>query len=95
MTKAAKAFLKSTTANLDAVLASLTPEEQHDLLDALAKVTEELAECVSLVGPIKKNLSRKSQSRKLHHSAVHSINPVLSYRQLLMKQFLRPALVGM
>jgi hypothetical protein len=47
MTKAAKAFLKLTTANLDAVLASLTPEEQHDLLDALAKVTEELAECVS------------------------------------------------
>ena len=37
MTKAAKAFLKST----DAVLASLTPEEQHDLLDALAGEVEE------------------------------------------------------
>ena len=41
MTQAAKAFLNSTTANLDAVLASLTPEEQHDLLDALAGEVEE------------------------------------------------------
>lgn len=41
MTKAAKDFLKSTTTNLDAVLAALTQEEQHDLLDALAGEIEE------------------------------------------------------
>ena len=31
-----KVFLKSTTDGLDEVLAVLTPEDQHDLLDALA-----------------------------------------------------------
>jgi hypothetical protein len=41
MTKAAKEFLKSTTTKLDEMLTSLTPEEQHDLLDALAGEVEE------------------------------------------------------
>ena len=41
MNKAAKEFLKSTTTKLDEILASLTPEEQHDLLDALAGEIEE------------------------------------------------------
>ncbi len=41
MTKAAKEFLKSTTTKMDEILASLTPEEQHDLLDALAGEVEE------------------------------------------------------
>ena len=41
MTKAAKEFLKSTATKLDEILASLTPEEQHDLLDALAGEVEE------------------------------------------------------
>ena len=36
MTKSAKEFLKSTTTKLDEILAALTPEEQHDLLDTLA-----------------------------------------------------------
>ena len=36
MTKSAKEFLKSTTTKMDEILAALTPEEQHDLLDALA-----------------------------------------------------------
>ena len=37
----AKDFLRSTTTKLDEVLASLTQEEQHDLLDALAGEIEE------------------------------------------------------
>ena len=41
MTKQAKDFLKSTTTKLDEILAALTPEEQHDLLDALAGEVEE------------------------------------------------------
>ncbi len=41
MTKAAKEFLKSTTSKLDEILAALTSEEQHDLLDALAGEVEE------------------------------------------------------
>lgn len=41
MTKAAKEFLKSTTLKMDEMLAALTPEEQHDLLDALAGEVEE------------------------------------------------------
>jgi hypothetical protein len=41
MTKAAKGFLKSTTTKMDEILAALTPEEQHDLLDALAGEVEE------------------------------------------------------
>lgn len=41
MTKPAKEFLKSTTSQLDEVLAALTPEEQHDLLDALAGEVED------------------------------------------------------
>ena len=41
MTKAAKEFLKSTTTKLDEILAALTQEEQHDLLDALAGEVEE------------------------------------------------------
>lgn len=41
MTKAAKDFLKSTTTKLDEVLATLTQQEQHDLLDALAGEIEE------------------------------------------------------
>lgn len=41
MNKAAKEFLKSTTAKMDEMLASLTPEQQHDLLDALAGEIEE------------------------------------------------------
>ncbi len=41
MNKAAKEFLKSTTTKMDEILAALTPEEQHDLLDALAGEVEE------------------------------------------------------
>jgi hypothetical protein len=41
MTKSAKEFLKSTTTKLDEIMAALTPEEQHDLLDALAGEVEE------------------------------------------------------
>lgn len=41
MTKAAKEFLKSTTTKLDEIMAALTPEEQHDLLDALVGEVEE------------------------------------------------------
>ncbi len=41
MTKAAREFLKSTTTKLDEVLATLTQEEQHDLLDTLAGEIEE------------------------------------------------------
>ena len=41
MTKSAKEFLKSTISTLDETLASLTQEEQHDLLDALAGEVEE------------------------------------------------------
>jgi hypothetical protein len=41
MTKPAKEFLKATTTKLNEILAALTPEEQHDLLDALAGEVEE------------------------------------------------------
>ena len=41
MNKAAKEFLKSTTTKLDEILAAMTPEEQHDLLDALAAEVED------------------------------------------------------
>ncbi len=41
MTKTAKEFLKSTTTKLDEILAELTQEDQHDLLDALAAEIEE------------------------------------------------------
>jgi len=41
MKRSAREFLQSTTTLLDHVLASLTPEEQHDLLDALAGEVEE------------------------------------------------------
>jgi hypothetical protein len=41
MNKPAKEFLKATTTKLDEILAALTPEEQHDLLDALAGEVEE------------------------------------------------------
>lgn len=41
MTKAAKEFLKSTTTKLDEILPAMTPEDQHELLDALAGEVEE------------------------------------------------------
>jgi len=41
MKRSTREFLQSTTTLLDRVLASLTPEEQHDLLDALAGEMEE------------------------------------------------------
>lgn len=41
MTKSAKEFLKSTTTKMDEILAALTPEEQHDLLDTLAGEVED------------------------------------------------------
>ena len=37
----ARDFIRSTTNRLDAMLAVLTQEEQHDLLDALAGEIEE------------------------------------------------------
>ena len=37
----AREIIRSTTTLLDHVLATLTPEEQHDLLDALAGEVEE------------------------------------------------------
>lgn len=41
MKRSARDFIRSTTSLLDHVLATLTPEEQHDLLDALAGEVEE------------------------------------------------------
>jgi hypothetical protein len=41
MERSARDFIRSTTSLLDHVLATLTPEEQHDLLDALAGEAEE------------------------------------------------------
>lgn len=41
MTKPAREFIKATTTKLDAVLASLPQQDQHDLLDALAAKIEE------------------------------------------------------
>ncbi len=41
MKRNAREFISSTTALLDHILATLTQEEQHDLLDALAAEVEE------------------------------------------------------
>lgn len=41
MTKAARESIKTTTAKLDVVLASLPQEDLHDRLDALAAEIEE------------------------------------------------------
>lgn len=41
MTKAAKELLKSTMTKLDEVLATLTQDDKHDLLDSLAAEIEE------------------------------------------------------
>ena len=41
MTKPAREFIKATTTKLGEVLASLPPQDQHDLLDALAAEIEE------------------------------------------------------
>ena len=41
MTSPAREFIRSTTATLDRLLALLTEDEQHDLLDALAAEVEE------------------------------------------------------
>lgn len=41
MKRDAREFIRSTTTLLDHVLTKLTPEEQHDLLDALAGGGEE------------------------------------------------------
>ena len=41
MKRNAREFLRSTTTLLDHVLETLTHEEQHDLLDALAAEVEE------------------------------------------------------
>ena len=41
MKRNAREFIRSTRTLLDHVLATLTPEEQHDLLDALAGEFEE------------------------------------------------------
>jgi hypothetical protein len=41
MKRDAREFIRSTTTLLDHVLATLTPEEQHELLDALAGEIEE------------------------------------------------------
>jgi hypothetical protein len=41
MKRNAREFIRSTTTLLDHVLATLTQEEQHDLLDALAGEIEE------------------------------------------------------
>jgi hypothetical protein len=41
MKQSAREFIRSTTTLLDHVLPTLTQEEQHDLLDALAAEVEE------------------------------------------------------
>jgi hypothetical protein len=41
MKRNAREFIRSTTTLLDHILATLTPGEQHDLLDALAGEVEE------------------------------------------------------
>ena len=41
MKRNAREFIRSTTTLLDHILATLTQEEQHDLLDALAGEVEE------------------------------------------------------
>jgi hypothetical protein len=41
MKRNAREFIRSTTTLLDPILATLTPEEQHELLDALAGEIEE------------------------------------------------------
>jgi hypothetical protein len=41
MQRNAREFIRSTTTLLDHILATLTQEEQHDLLDALAGEVEE------------------------------------------------------
>jgi hypothetical protein len=41
MQRNAREFIRSTTTLLDHILATLSPEEQHDLLDALAGEVEE------------------------------------------------------
>lgn len=46
MKRNAPEFLQSTTPLLDHVLASLTQEEQHELLDALAGEVEERLDTV-------------------------------------------------
>ncbi len=67
MTKAAKEFLKSTTTKLDEILAALTPEEQHDLLDALAGEVEERLDqlvCVTM------NIHTSPAPRELSNSRI-------------------------
>ena len=46
MNNAAREFVRATTVKLDAMLESLTMEQQHDLLDALAGEIEERLEQV-------------------------------------------------
>jgi hypothetical protein len=41
MNRNARDFIRSTTTLLDHILATLTQEEQHDVLDALAAEVEE------------------------------------------------------
>jgi hypothetical protein len=41
MKRNAREFIRSTITLLDHILTTLTPEEQHDLLDALAGEVEE------------------------------------------------------
>ena len=46
MKQSAREFIRSTTTLLDHILATLTQEEQHDLLDALAGEIEERLDTV-------------------------------------------------
>ena len=46
MKRNVREFIRSTTTLLDHVLATLTPEEQHELLDALAGEIEERLDTV-------------------------------------------------
>jgi hypothetical protein len=46
MKQSAREFIRSTTTLLDHVLPTLTQEEQHDLLDALAGEIEERLDTV-------------------------------------------------
>jgi hypothetical protein len=50
MNRSARDFIRSTTTLLDHVLTSLTQEEQHELLDALAGEIEERLD--ALVGAV-------------------------------------------
>ena len=46
MKRNSREFIRSTTTLLDHILATLTPEEQHELLDALAGEVEERLDTV-------------------------------------------------